>query len=55
MLLIKLSSTLENYIAKYQKLCEIPWAKLGMKLKKKQKSGVSLSPQISMTALKTYV
>jgi len=30
MLLIKLSSTLEDYIAKYQKLCEISWSKLGM-------------------------
>jgi len=30
-LLIKLSSTLENFIAKYQKVCEISWAKLGMK------------------------
>jgi len=31
LLLIKLSLTLENYIAKYQKVCEISWAKLGTK------------------------
>ena len=33
LLLIKLSLTLDNFIAKYQKVCEISWAKLGMKWK----------------------
>jgi len=31
LLLIKLSLTLENFIAKYQKVYEISWAKLGTK------------------------
>jgi len=31
LLLIKLSLTLGNFIAKYQKVCEISWAKLGTK------------------------
>jgi len=31
LLLIKLSLTSENFITKYQKVCEISWAKLGMK------------------------
>jgi len=31
LLLIKLSLTLENFIAKYEKVCEISWAKLGTK------------------------
>jgi len=26
---MKLSLTLENFIAKYQKVCEISWTKLG--------------------------
>ena len=34
LLLIKLSLTLENFIAIYQKVCEISWAKLGTKWKK---------------------
>jgi len=33
LLLIKLSLTLGNFIAKYQKVCEISWAKLGTKWK----------------------
>jgi len=33
LLLIKLSLTLENFIAKYEKVCEISWAKLGTKRK----------------------
>jgi len=33
LLLIKLSLTLENFIAKYKKVCEISWAKLGTKWK----------------------
>jgi len=44
LLLIKLSLTLENLIAKYQKVCEISWAKLGTKLK-------NLSPRLPMTAV----
>jgi len=31
LLLIKLSLTLQNFIAKYKKVCEISWAKLGKK------------------------
>jgi len=31
LLLIILSLTLENFIAKYQKVCEISWANLGTK------------------------
>jgi len=31
LLLIKLSLTLENFVAKYQKVCEISWAKFGTK------------------------
>jgi len=37
LLLIQLSLTLENFIAKYQKVCEIAWAKLGTKSKKLKK------------------
>jgi len=33
LLLRKLSLTLENFIAKYQKVCEISWVKLGTKWK----------------------
>jgi len=33
LLLIKLSLTYENFIAKYQKVCEISWVKLGTKWK----------------------
>jgi len=33
LLLIKLSLTSENFIAKYQKICEISWAKRGTKWK----------------------
>jgi len=33
LLLIKLSLTLENFIAKYHKVCEISWFKLGTKWK----------------------
>jgi len=33
LLLIKLSLILENFIAKYQQVCEISWAKLGTKWK----------------------
>ena len=33
LLLIQLSLTLENFIAKYQKVCEISWAKHGTKWK----------------------
>jgi len=33
LLLIQLSLTLENFITKYQKVCEIAWAKLGTKSK----------------------
>ena len=33
LLLIKLPLTLENFTAKYQKVCEISWAKLGTKWK----------------------
>jgi len=54
LLLIQLSLTLENFIAKYQKVCEIPWAKLGTKWKN-LKSGVSLSPRLPMTAVKICV
>jgi len=39
LLLIKLSLTLENCIAKYQKVCEISWAKLRTKWKKLEKWG----------------
>jgi len=52
-LLIKLSLTLENFIAKYQKVCEISWAKLGTN--EKTRSGVPLSPQLTMTAVKVCV
>jgi len=31
LLLIKLSLTVENFIAKYQKVCEVSWVKLGTK------------------------
>jgi len=31
LLLIKLSLTLENFVAKYQKVCEISWAKFDTK------------------------
>jgi len=31
LLLIKLSLTLETFVAKYQKVCKISWAKLGTK------------------------
>jgi len=33
LLLIKLSLTLENFIAKYKKIYKISWAKLGTKWK----------------------
>jgi len=31
LLLMKLALTFENFIAKYQKVCEISWVKLGTK------------------------
>jgi len=33
LLLIKLFLTTENFIAKYQKVCEVSWTKLGTKWK----------------------
>jgi len=36
LLLIKLSLTLQNFIAKYQKICERSWAKLGTKSKTRE-------------------
>jgi len=54
LLVIKLSLTLEFFFAKYYKVCEISWAKLGTKWKN-FKSGVSLSPRLPMTTVKICI
>jgi len=53
LLLIQLSLTLENFIAKYQKVCEISWAKMAQN--EKTESGVPLLPRLSMTTVKICI
>ena len=50
----KKSLTSENFIGKYQKVCETSWAKFGTKWKN-YKSGVPFSPRLPITAIKICV